>query len=193
MFKESVYRPKCADTYRRAHKSSATQTQTLAGIHRRASHKPPCDVRWQLCAPSRPFSAQPSGHVGSQNAPRCSKQQLETGGEGKLSCSFSCHTFPILEYELLNGGKSATFPFMTHNSDLSLLDSRGNYSLNQTVGSCWTGFVFFVFWTASGEQRQIFTSVESRFATSVIWWHQCSLLPLHYEISAGFVWSHLPW
>lgn len=116
-----VFHARWAYIYGRAHKLSDTQTQTLTGIHRRASHKPPHDVRWQLCAPSRPFSAQPSGNVGSHNPRWYSKQQLETRREGELSCSLSCHTFPSLEYELLYGAKKCHSSFSFHDTQLRFI------------------------------------------------------------------------
>lgn len=98
----------------------------------------------------------------------------------RANCLVPFHVTHSLSWNMssLMGGKVPYFLSWHTTRIYLLLDSQGNYSFHQRVGSCWTGFCFSVCRTATGEQREIFTSVESSFAASVIWWHRFSPQPL---------------
>lgn len=146
----------CAD------KSSDTQTQTLEGIHRSAFHKPYHDVRWQLCARSRPFSAQPCGHVGSQNPQWRIREQLSNWRLGeKANYLDPFYVTYSLSCDMISHMKNTAFALITHDSDLFFGSTDwvlyfpwawGNYSFLKTVLD-----TVAMLSTTAGEQRGILT------------------------------------
>lgn len=146
----SIQVGKCSTTREHTDTESDTQTQTLQGLHRSASHKPHSDVRWQLCAQSRLFSALPSGHVGSQNPQQSIREHLSNwrlgGKESQYSHSFLCHTSQfkkticskrtgLQSCDLIYHMRNAIFTLITHDYNLILAPLTGCFMLSDPWGN----------------------------------------------------------
>lgn len=95
--------------------TSALIQQTHWGDRTRSSHKAHHDVRRQLCAPSRFFSALPSGHVGHLKPHESIKEQLNNWrlwerAHLSKTCLQLALLFPVIGFDLHH-----EFVLMAHN------------------------------------------------------------------------------
>lgn len=95
------------------------QQQTHSGNRRVSSHKAHHDVRRQLCAQSRFFSAVPSSYVGRLKPHESIKEQLQTLGD---SARFNEICFHSQSYDLISPINLFSWHIVV-SSWLTLLDS----------------------------------------------------------------------